>query len=154
MNFETYPFEKLNNLLENISPNTEYTPLSLTIGEPQFKTPQFILDELQASSTLLNKYPKTSGEMILREGMLKYLKTRFNLSLSNQQIIPTFGTREVLFNFPQFLLHDIENSVMAYPNPFYQIYEGSAKATRSEVIYMNLTAENSFQPTINEKDLA
>jgi len=154
VNFETYPFEKLNNLLENISPNTEYTPLSLTIGEPQFKTPQFILDELQASSTLLNKYPKTSGEMILREGMLKYLKTRFNLSLSNQQIIPTFGTREVLFNFPQFLLHDIENSVMAYPNPFYQIYEGSAKATRSEVIYMNLTAENSFQPTINEKDLA
>jgi len=154
VNFETYPFEKLNNLLENISPNREYTPLSLTIGEPQFETPQFILDELQSSAKLLNKYPKTSGEAILREGMLKYLKTRFNLDLSNQQIIPTFGTREVLFNFPQFLLHDIDNSVMAYPNPFYQIYEGSAKATRSEVIYMNLTPQNNFQPTIDEKDLA
>jgi aspartate/methionine/tyrosine aminotransferase len=153
VNFETYPFEKLNNLLENISPNLQYTPLSLTIGEPQFKTPQFILDELTNSAPLLNKYPKTSGEPILREGMLKYLKNRFNLKLSNEQIIPTFGTREVLFNFPQFLLHDIENSVMAYPNPFYQIYEGSAKATRSEVIYMNLTPENDFQPTIQEEDL-
>ena len=37
MNFETYPFEKLNTLLENISPNEDYTPLSLTIGEPQFE---------------------------------------------------------------------------------------------------------------------
>ncbi len=153
MNFETYPFEKLNNLLKKINPNSKYSELSLTIGEPQFETPQFIINELNNSAHLLNKYPKTSGETILRKGMLQYLKTRFNLELSNEQIIPTFGTREVLFNFPQFLLHNIENSVMAYPNPFYQIYEGSAKATNSEVIYMNLTKENDFQPTISEKDL-
>jgi len=153
LNFETYPFEKLNNLLEPITPTSDYSPLSLTIGEPQFQTPQFILDELNNSAPLLNKYPKTSGEAVLREGMLKYLENRFKLELSNEQIIPTFGTREVLFNFPQFLLHDVENSVMAYPNPFYQIYEGSAKATRSEVIYMNLTPENNFQPSIKESDL-
>jgi len=153
LNFETYPFEKLNNLLDSISPTQEYAPLSLTIGEPQFKTPQFILDALNNHATLLNKYPKTSGEAVLREGMLTYLKTRFDLELTDEQIIPTFGTREVLFNFPQFLLHDIENSVMAYPNPFYQIYEGAAKATRSEVIYMNLTAQNNFQPHIEENDL-
>ena len=154
MNFETYPFEKLNNLLENITPNTEYTALSLTIGEPQFQTPQFILDELSNTAHLLNKYPKTSGELVLREGMLRYLKNRFDLELTNEQIIPTFGTREVLFNFPQFLLHDIENSVMAYPNPFYQIYEGAAKATRSEVVYLNLTAENNFQPLVDEEALS
>jgi len=153
MNFETYPFEKLNSLLENINANSDYEALSLTIGEPQFSTPQFIVDKLNETAPLLNKYPKTSGEPVLRKAMLKYLKTRFTLTLDNSQIIPTFGTREVLFNFPQFLLHDVENSVMAYPNPFYQIYEGAAKATRSEVIYMNLTAENNFQPIIDEKDL-
>ncbi len=153
LNFETYPFEKLNNLLDPISPNDQYTPLSLTIGEPQFETPQFILDELKDKASLLNKYPKTSGEAVLRNGMLQYLKNRFALELEHAQIIPTFGTREVLFNFPQFLLHDIENSVMAYPNPFYQIYEGAAKATRSEVIYMNLTQENNFQPSMEEQDL-
>ncbi|CAA6808623.1 MAG: N-succinyl-L,L-diaminopimelate aminotransferase alternative (EC [uncultured Sulfurovum sp.] len=154
MNFETYPFEKLNALLENISPNESYSPLSLTIGEPQFETPKFILDALKDAAPLLNKYPKTSGEPILRDAMLKYLKTRFDLSLSNAQIIPTFGTREVLFNFPQFLLHDIENSVMAYPNPFYQIYEGAAKATRSEVVYINLKAENNFEHVIEEEKLS
>ena len=154
MNFETYPFEKLNNLLKNIEPNTDYEALSLTIGEPQFKTPKFILDELNNHAMLLNKYPKTSGESILRNAMRTYLKNRFDLKLEDKQIIPTFGTREVLFNFPQFLLHDIKHSVMAYPNPFYQIYEGAAKATNSEVIYLNLTAENNFLPQIDEKALS
>ena len=154
MNFETYPFEKLNRLLESITPSSSYTPLSLTIGEPQFETPLFIQDALKNSTHLLNKYPKTSGETILRAGMLKYLKERFSLTLDNSQIIPTFGTREVLFNFPQFLLHDVENPTMVFPNPFYQIYEGAAKACRAEVIYLNLNESNNFQPTIDEESLA
>ncbi len=150
MQFETYPFEKLNNLLSNIKPNSNLEALSLTIGEPQFKTPQFILDKLNETSHLLNKYPKTSGESILRDGMLTYLKNRFNLELDNSQIIPTFGTREVLFNFPQFLLHDKQNPVIAFPNPFYQIYEGASRASRAKTIYLNLTSENSFKPIIDE----
>ncbi len=154
MNFETYPFEKLNTLLQDITPNSNFTALSLTIGEPQFATPQFILDALNEHAPLLNKYPKTAGEVVLREAMLKYNEERFNLILNNSQIIPTFGTREVLFNFPQFLLHDIENPVMVFPNPFYQIYEGAAKASRSEVIYLNLNATNNFQPEIDEEALS
>jgi len=154
MNFETYPFEKLNTLLQDITPNSDFTALSLTIGEPQFATPQFILDALNEHAPLLNKYPKTAGEVVLREAMLKYNEERFNLTLDNSQIIPTFGTREVLFNFPQFLLHDIENPVMVFPNPFYQIYEGAAKASRSEVIYLNLNAANNFQPEVDEEALS
>jgi len=154
MNFETYPFEKLNILLQDIEPSAEYTPLSLTIGEPQFATPQFILDALNQNASLLNKYPKTAGEALLREGMLTYNKERFGLTLDNSQIIPTFGTREVLFNFPQFLLHDVENPVMVFPNPFYQIYEGAAKACRAEVIYLKLNASNDFQPVVDEVALA
>ncbi len=153
MNFETYPFEKLNQLLEGVTPNLAYEPLSLTIGEPQFDTPQFILEALCNSAALLNKYPKTAGEDILREGIFAYLRNRFDLSLNNAQIIPTFGTREVLFNFPQFLLHDIEDPVMVFPNPFYQIYEGAAKASRAEVFYLNLNNQNNFQPEVDEETL-
>lgn len=154
MNFETYPFEKLNTLLEEITPSTAYLPLSLTIGEPQFETPTFILDALKKNALLLNKYPKTSGEAILKEGIRTYNKERFGLNLDAKEIIPTFGTREVLFNFPQFLLHDIKDPVMVFPNPFYQIYEGAAKACRAEVIYLPLHASNDFQPQIDEKALA
>jgi len=154
MNFETYPFEKLNTLLQDITPNKVYNALSLTIGEPQFATPQFILDALNDHAILLNKYPKTAGEAVLREAMLTYNKARFGLTLDNSQIIPTFGTREVLFNFPQFLLHDVKDPVMVFPNPFYQIYEGAAKACRAEVIYLNLNASNDFQPVIDEVALS
>ncbi len=154
MHFEPYPFEKLNELLKDIIPNKNYKPSVLTIGEPQFETPEFIQKALQTTSSLLKKYPKTTGEMELREAMRNFIKRRFNVTLNDAEIIPTFGTREVLFNFPQFLLFEKEKSVMAYTNPFYQIYEGAAIATHSEVIHLNLTQENNFKPQINKTDLA
>ncbi len=154
MNFEPYPFEKLNNLLQNVTPNEKLEASVLTIGEPQFETPEFIQKALCDNSDLLKKYPKTSGEAILREAQREFVRTRFNTELTNAQIIPTFGTREVLFNFPQFLLFDKKNPVMAFTNPFYQIYEGAAIATRSKTIHLNLTEANNFKPEINEEELA
>ena len=153
MKFEPYPFEKLNKLLSGIIPNKNYNSSTLTIGEPQFETPEFIQEALCINSSYLKKYPKTTGESELREAMRGFISRRFGVTLSNNEIIPTFGTREVLFNFPQFLLFDVQNPVIAYTNPFYQIYEGAAIATRSEVIHLNLDAKNSFQPKIDEEQL-
>ena len=154
MNFEPYPFEKLNNLLQNIIPNNNYSPSVLTIGEPQFETPNFIQQALQDNTNLLKKYPKTSGEINLREAQRNFFKKRFGVELSDAQIIPTFGTREVLFNFPQFLLFDKEEPTIAFTNPFYQIYEGAAIATRSRTIHLNLNKTNNFKPVIDEEELA
>jgi len=153
MNFEPYPFEKLNNLLKNIHPNQALDASVLTIGEPQFETPEFIQNALADTTALLKKYPKTGGEIDLREAMRAFVKRRFNTDLIDAEIIPTFGTREVLFNFPQFLLFDKKDPVMAYTNPFYQIYEGAALATHSKVIHLNLNEENNFKPIINEDEL-
>ena len=153
MNFEKYPFEKLNELLAKIEPNKEFEPVVLTIGEPQFETPLFIQDELKRSSNLLNKYPKTAGEKYLKNAQLKFFKRRFGIELNNDELIPTFGTREVLFNFPQFLLFDTKNPVIAYTNPFYQIYEGAAKMCGAKVLHLNLTKQNDFKPDINDKRL-
>ena len=74
MNFEPYPFEKLNNLLKDITPNSNYSPSALTIGEPQFETPDFIQSALCDNSNLLKKYPKTSGEANLREAQRNFVK--------------------------------------------------------------------------------
>ena len=154
MKFEPYPFEKLNDLLSDVIPNPDYTPSVLTIGEPQFETPAFIQKSLCANSDLLKKYPKTSGEANLREAQLEFIHKRFNVELKNEQIIPTFGTREVLFNFPQFLLFDKENPLMAFTNPFYQIYEGAAIASKAKMLLLNLDESNNFKPTINEEELS
>lgn len=153
INFEPYPFEKLNTLLKDITPSKDYEAITLTIGEPQFETPKFIQETLCKSSEQLRRYPKTSGETYLVESMKAFVQKRFNVSLVDEEIIPTFGTREVLFNFPQFLLYDKKAPVMAYTNPFYQIYEGAAIASRAETIYINLEEKNSFKPEIDEQSL-
>ncbi len=57
MNFEKYPFEKLNELLAGIVPNDKYELSALTIGEPKFETPAFIQDKLKETSSSLRKYP-------------------------------------------------------------------------------------------------
>jgi len=154
MTFEPYPFEKLNDLLKNITPNSAYEPSVLTIGEPQFETPKFIQDSLASSTSLLKKYPKTSGEEVLRNAQKEFIHKRFHTKLQDNQIIPTFGTREVLFNFPQFLLFDIKDPTIAFTNPFYQIYEGAAIASRAKTIYLNLEAKNDFKPIIDEEKLS
>lgn len=153
MKFETYPFEKLNNLLLNIKPNEKLQPIVLTIGEPQFDTPSFIIDELKNSAYLLNKYPKTAGEDYLKKSQRDFVKRRFGVNLNEDELLPTFGTREVLFNFPQFLLSQKSNPTMAYVNPFYQIYEGAAKASGANVIHLDLTKENDFKPEIDDERL-
>ena len=153
MEFKKYPFERLNELLDGIEPNSKFSAISLTIGEPQFDTPAFIKNELIKHIDLFNKYPKTVGERELKEAQLSYLKQRFNLELELNQIIPTFGTRELLFNFPQFLLFDKKSPKAAFVNPFYQIYEGAAIASRAEIVYLNLEKENNFKPKIDKEAL-
>lgn len=150
MDFETYPFEKLNTLLLHVKPNEQLSEISLTIGEPQLQTPTFIQDVLKNSASLLNKYPKTSGEEILNKAQRDFFKRRFGVKLKASQLLPTFGTREVLFNFPQFFLSHKKSPVMAFSNPFYQIYEGAAIASNAKMLHLNLTKENNFKPDIHE----
>lgn len=153
MNFEKYPFEKLAELLDAIEPNSEYEASSLTIGEPQFDTPQFIQDELKNKTSTLNKYPKSAGEDFLKEAQLGFIHKRFGVKLDKSELIPTFGTREVLFNFPQFYLFDKKDPVIAFTNPFYQIYEGAAIASRAEVIHIDLTKQNGFKAKLSDEEL-
>ncbi|QKF83167.1 succinyldiaminopimelate transaminase [Halarcobacter ebronensis] len=153
MNFEKYPFEKLNELLKDIKPNDNYEPSALTIGEPQFETPKFIQNALNKSTSLLKKYPASAGLPELKEAMINFVKKRFNVTLKDKQLVTTFGTRESLFNFPQFLLFDKKEPTIAFTNPFYQIYEGAAIASRAKVIHINLTKQNKFKAKLSDKEL-
>jgi len=153
MNFEKYPFEKLNELLAKVKPNENYELAALTIGEPKFETPEFIQECLKQNTSLLQKYPASAGLPELKESMINFVQKRFDVKLEMNQIIPTFGTREALFNFPQFALFEKENPTIAFTNPFYQIYEGAARASRAEVIHINLTKENNFKAQLYDEYL-
>ncbi len=142
--FEKYPFEKLNELLKDVPHPDEV--LSLTIGEPQFETPEFIQNSLCENAKYLNKYPKTAGEEVLKAAQRDFVKRRYAIELQKDQLLPTFGTRELLFNFPLYL----RPKKTAFPNPFYQIYEGAAIAAGSKINYMDLTKENGFKNRLSQ----
>ena len=153
MNFEKYPFERLTEILSDVSGNENYELSALTIGEPKFETPDFIQNTLKDSTSLLKKYPASAGIPELKEAMINFVNKRFNVALDYSEIIPTFGTREVLFNFPQFALFDKKEPVIAFTNPFYQIYEGAAIASRAEVIHIDLTKDNDFKANLSVEQL-
>lgn len=151
MHFQPYPFERLNALIKDISPQKDI--IKLTIGEPQFETPNLICQALQDSAKQLRYYPPSSGETYIKDAILRFIKHRYNIMLDSTFIIPTFGTREVLFNLPQFYLSNITSPLVAHPNPFYQIYEGAALASGAKTIYMNLTQENKFKPMLTQEQM-
>ena len=44
-----YPFQKLSTLFSGIVPDPQYSPISLSIGEPKHPTPEFIKSAITAN---------------------------------------------------------------------------------------------------------
>lgn len=124
---QPYPFERLRQLFSGITPNPEYRPISLGIGEPKHPTPAFIKQALVDGLDGLASYPLTAGEPHLRDAFRRWLFTRYGVQLdANTQMLPVNGSREALFAFAQTVLDPSRDPVVLCPNPFYQIYEGAA----------------------------
>ena len=129
-----YPFEKLATLKKGITANAALEHIALSIGEPKHVSPKFVLDELVQQVNGVSGYPLTKGIPELRQTISQWLTQRFSLPAESinpeQHVIPVNGTREALFAFAQAVIdrgsdpHNAPYIVM--PNPFYQIYEGSA----------------------------
>ena len=95
---QSYPFQKLNVLLDGVKPNPQCKPVSLYIGEPKHPTPQFIRQALTDNLDGLAVYPTTLGAEGLRVAIADWLKQRYGLkqiSVQNE-IIPVNGSREAL----------------------------------------------------------
>ena len=125
---QPYPFERLRELFAGVTPAPAYRPISLGIGEPKHPTPTFITDALCGNLSALAAYPATAGDLALRQSFTRWLHTRYGLTLdAATQVLPVNGTREALFSLTQTVVDgSADRPVVVCPNPFYQIYEGSA----------------------------
>lgn len=148
---QPYPFQRLKSLFSDTIPNSDKTPISLGIGEPQHASPEFVLEAIAANLDKLAKYPTTLGLEALREAIAAWLMNRFALSSvdSQTQVLPVNGTREALFAFAQAVVDDSSGATVISPNPFYQIYEGAALLAGAEPLFLNCTEHNDFLPDFN-----
>ncbi|MBA3581739.1 MAG: succinyldiaminopimelate transaminase [Gammaproteobacteria bacterium] len=152
---QSYPFEKLAALKAGITPIAGKSAINLSIGEPQHKPPQLIFDALHAAQNDLQYYPKTRGELDLRETIVQWLNQRFGLTTGTLQaerhILPVNGTREALFSIVQTVVDNTRTTkpTILMPNPFYQIYEGAALLAGAEPVFYSTDEDNDFLPDWN-----
>ena len=148
-----YPFEKLAELKEGITPPAHLEHIPLSIGEPKHEPPAFVLETMRENLHALTQYPSTKGLPKLRETIVQWANNRFHLSNnlnSDTQVLPVAGTREALFAFTQAVIDRNQKAPkVLMPNPFYQIYEGAAFLAGAEPVFLNCTAQNGFLPDLD-----
>lgn len=143
---QPYPFQRLRDLFQGITPNPQYSPINLSIGEPKHETPAFIKETLANNLSGLANYPTTAGVPALREAISAWLSRRYSIPAPDPEkaIIPVNGSREALFAFAQAVIDNSKPApIVISPNPFYQIYEGAALLAGAEPYYINTLPENN-----------
>jgi N-succinyldiaminopimelate aminotransferase len=142
-----YPFEKLRALFEGITPPAGYSPIRLSIGEPQHATPAFIRESLVDNLGGLANYPTTQGSDALRKSIASWLERRYSLPAVDPatQVLPVNGSREALFAFAQCVVDGAKpDALVICPNPFYQIYEGAAYLAGAKPYFVNNLPDDRF----------
>jgi len=141
---QSYPFERLRALLAGLTPVA--TPIRLSIGEPQHRTPDLIGGALCGHLDGLSVYPATAGLDWFRDAIARWFARRYGLKQLDPrtQVLPVNGTREALFAFAQTILSPGENAKVVCPNPFYQIYEGAAILGGATPVYGQPGSEGAW----------
>ena len=144
---QTYPFQKLNTLLEGVAPDPARKLIPLYIGEPKHPTPEFIKRTLVDSLDGFASYPLTIGTPELRAAIAGWMKRRYHLDAVDPatEVIPVTGSREALFAIAQAVVDaGRPDPVVVCPNPFYQIYEGAALLAGATPLYLNSLPANRY----------
>ncbi|WMW82423.1 succinyldiaminopimelate transaminase [Undibacterium cyanobacteriorum] len=149
---QAYPFEKLRKLFAGTTPNPNYSPISLGLGEPKHATPDLIKQALIDNLDGLANYPATLGSETLRLAISQWLSRRFDVPQLDiaSQILPVNGSREALFSLVQAVVDPTRTQggkpIVMCPNPFYQIYEGAAYLAGAEPYFANANPARNFAP--------
>ena len=109
---------------------------------------QALIDSLGALGT----YPATAGLAEFRRSAAGWLDRRYTLGGTlnpDTMLLPVNGTREALFAFAQALIDPAAGSLVAMPNPFYQIYEGAALLAGATPYFLDTIAANGFVPNLD-----
>ncbi|PKM10239.1 MAG: succinyldiaminopimelate transaminase [Gammaproteobacteria bacterium HGW-Gammaproteobacteria-3] len=146
----SYPFARLAQLKQGLTPPADKSPITLSIGEPQQATPALIQEALLSSLQGLSNYPTTKGLTEFRQTIADWLSRRFKLTPDaidpETQVLPVCGTREALFSFAQAVIDSSRDALVLMPNPFYQIYEGAALLAGAEPYYLDTPEQTGYLP--------
>lgn len=127
--------------------------ISLSLGEPDFNTPDFIKDAaIQAIHDNYNSYSPVDGYLDLKQAICKKFKRDNNLEYKPSQVVVSTGAKQSIANIALVLLNPGDEVLL--PAPYWVSY--SAIAILAEATYKEIpsTIESDFKITPEQLEAA
>ena len=122
--------------------------INLGIGQPDFKTPEHIVQKAQQALTDgAHGYTPAAGIPALREAVAIDLERRYSVNIDPSLVLITPGAKPIMF-FAIMLMGEPGTEIL-YPNPGFPIYESMIRYTGAKAVPIELKEETgfSFDPT-------
>jgi arginine:pyruvate transaminase len=117
--------------------------IMLSVGDPDFDTPQAIRDSTVASLDAGNThYNDVIGEPALREAVARYHASLTKQNVKPDQVAIFSGAQNALFATAMCLLE--EGDELIAPEPMYVTYEAVAGASGARLVRVGCSAANGF----------
>jgi len=127
--------------------------IGLGAGEPDFNTPDYILEAAQkAMQKGMTKYTPSGGIPELKTAISNKFKRDNDLTYSNDQIIVTSGAKHALYTLFQVLLNEGEEVIV--PAPYWVSYPEQIKLAGGTPIFVDTQEENEFKITTEQLEQA
>ena len=120
--------------------------IDLSLGEPDFDTPQHIKDAaIKAINDNWSHYTPVPGFLDLREAVCAKLKRDNNLDYKPANIVSSTGAKQSLANVILALVDDNEEVII--PTPYWVTYSELVKIARGKVVEVRTSLESGFKIT-------
>jgi len=127
--------------------------IDLSLGEPDFDTPQHIKDAaIKAINDNWSHYTPVAGFMDLREAVCTKLKRDNGLDYLPENIITSTGAKQSLANAILALVDEGDEVII--PTPYWVTYSELVKIAKGKVVEIHTGVENSFKPTPQQLEAA
>lgn len=127
--------------------------ISLSIGEPDFNTPDFIkeaakkaVDENWSAYTPIPGYPE------LREAVVKKFKRDNGIDYKPSQIVVSTGAKQSIYNVLQSIISAGDEVLV--PTPYWVSYSDIIELSDGKPVFIDATIENDFKVTATQIEAA
>ncbi|WP_431029910.1 pyridoxal phosphate-dependent aminotransferase [Lysinibacillus sp. LZ02] len=120
--------------------------IGLGAGEPDFNTPQNILDAaVESMNKGLTKYTPAGGLPVLKQAIIDKLQRDNNLTYKANEIMVGVGAKHVLYTLFQVILNEGDEVII--PIPYWVSYPEQVKLAGGVPVYVEGTAEQGYKIT-------
>jgi LL-diaminopimelate aminotransferase len=127
--------------------------ISLSIGDPDLPPPKVVIDSFRKEATDVknHNYSLSQGEPFFRKAVSSWCKNRFNIDISDDEVIGLLGSKEGLVNIARAFVNSGDRVLV--PDPGYPVYSNSSAILNDGIpIPIPLLEENRFLPDLEKID--